>query len=40
LDILNDEDFSQFFNTIMSQVQGIKSKTKEYSIEPLTSQII
>jgi len=40
LDILNDEDFSHFFDTIMSQVQNIENKQKGYSIEPLTSQII
>jgi hypothetical protein len=40
LDILNDSDFSIFFNKIMSQVHLHKNNTREYSIEPLTSQII
>ena len=40
LDILNDHDFSLFFDTLMSQISFIKNNPKEYSIEPLTSQII
>ncbi len=40
LDILNDTDFSIFFDRIMSQINNHKNNTREYSIEPLTSQII
>ena len=40
LDILNDTDFSIFFDRIMSQINIHKNNTREYSIEPLTSQII
>ncbi len=40
LDILNDTDFSIFFDRIMSQISNHKNNTREYSIEPLTSQII
>ena len=40
LDILNDTDFSIFFERIMSQISIHKNNTREYSIEPLTSQII
>ena len=40
LDILNDADFSIFFDRIMSQISIHKNNTREYSIEPLTSQII
>ncbi len=42
LGILNDQDFTVFFNTIMSQISNSnteKSK-KFFRIEPLTSQII
>ena len=39
LDILNDRDFSIFFDNLMSQINKSKN-TKEYSIEPLTSKII
>lgn len=40
LEILNDHDFSIFFETIISQINLWNNNTKEYSIEPLTSQII
>lgn len=40
LDILSDKDFAVFFDTIMSQITVHKNNTREYSIEPLTSQII
>lgn len=40
LDILNDHDFSLFFSAIMSQISTHQNNTREYSIEPLTSQII
>jgi hypothetical protein len=40
LDILNDNDFFMFFDRIMSQIPSHKNSTREYSIEPLTSQII
>ncbi len=40
LEILNDQDFIVFFNTIMSQIDIHKNNIREYSIEPLTSQII
>lgn len=40
IDILTDNDFSIFFNAIMSQVNFWKNSTKYYTIEPLTSQII
>lgn len=39
LDILTDSDFTLFFNRITSQVSNSKN-SKEYSIEPLTSQFI
>lgn len=38
IDILNDNDFTIFFEKIMSQIH--KNNIREYSIEPLTSQII
>lgn len=38
LEILNDSDFNQFFNTLMNQVKN--STTNKNSIEPFTSQII
>lgn len=40
LDILSDHDFSLFFSAIMSQISTHQNNTREYSIEPLTSQII
>ncbi len=40
LDILSDRDFTIFFDTLMSQIHKSKKINKEYSIEPLTSQII
>ncbi len=43
LDILSDHDFSIFFDRLMSQIRhpiDIQKYNKEYSIEPLTSQII
>lgn len=40
LDVLTDSDFTLFFNRIISQVSSSKNNTREYSIEPLTSQFI
>lgn len=40
LDVLSDSDFTVFFNRITSQFGNSKVVTKEYSIEPLTSQFI
>lgn len=43
LDILSDNDFSIFFDRLMSQIThhgNIQKSPKEYSIEPLTSKII
>lgn len=40
IDILNNTDFSIFFDRIMSQINNHSNDTREYSIEPLTSQII
>lgn len=40
LDVLSDSDFTLFFNRITSQVSSSAKNTKEYSIEPLTSQFI
>lgn len=40
LDVLTDPDFTVFFNRITSQVGNSKYISKEYSIEPLTSQFI
>ncbi len=40
LEILNDRDFNIFFNELISQIHPSKKNAKEFSIEPLTSQII
>ncbi len=40
LEILNDHDFTIFFNNLIAQINLSKNNPKEYSIEPLTSQII
>lgn len=39
LETLNDNDFTIFFETILSQINSLNNN-REYSIEPLTSQII
>ncbi len=40
LEILNDRDFNICFNKLISQINPSKKNIKEFSIEPLTSQII
>ncbi len=39
IDILNNKDFSIFFDKIMTQINNTNN-IREYSIEPLTSKII
>jgi hypothetical protein len=40
LDVLNDSDFNIFFESIIWQIDTNISTWKEYSIAPLTQQII
>jgi len=40
LDILDNSDFSIFFDKITSQISFSNSTIRKYSIEPLTFQII
>ena len=40
IDILDNHDFSVFFQSIMNQIESSDVTDKGFTIEPLTSQII
>ncbi len=40
IDILDNNDFSVFFQSIMNQIESNNVTNKGFTIEPLTSQII